>query len=265
MGRVEDRASEQLDALVSGKRAFERHETDLPVVIKGVHREFVAVARDISIGGTLLELATEELAGHEGVLGPAEQLDLIETHFRDAFDVQFEGCQVVVETTLVRLAVRPEMPQALFLGCQFAHPLSEEMQRRLGATPADLGVAEWDEVPALDGLRLVGDPGNPAYLLIYDDTLTVSGPRFMGRFCAMGSGVLVAHVDGIRRADLVAALAGRTLKIQVMHATRVVWDTEAHLLATRFVDGPGQGAEVALLPTHPPVRRLRKLLRRRAA
>jgi PilZ domain len=259
-------AAEQLDLLVSGKRSSPRYITDMPVRIKGVNAEFEAVARDISTGGVLIELRQDTLAGCEDAgLGTVAQLGLVETHFRDNFDVQFSAQGVVMESALVRVSMRPETPASLFLGCQFAHPLSEEQQRKMGLAGGSVGAPAWEDVPELETLGLEADPLRPAYLMILDETEAVAGPRFMGPLTAVGRDLLVARIDGTTCDDVTACLAGRDLRVRVMSGARVVWEIEARMLATRFTDGRRQGAEVAVLPRSAPGRKVRKLMRRRAA
>ncbi len=261
-----DVAGEQLDLLVSGKRAAPRYICEMAVRIKGVNREFEAIARDISVGGVLLELPETELAGKKSAqLGPVEQLDLIETHFRDSFDVSFREQGVAVEAALVRMSVRPEAPGMLYLGCQFAHQLTEELQRKLGVGAGTDGVPGWQEVVTLDELPFEADPGRPAYLMILDETEAVAGPRYMGPLTAMGGDLLVARIDGATCDDVTACLAGRDLRVRVMSGARVVWEAEASMLATRFLDGRRQGAEIAISPKAAPGRKVRKLLRKRKA
>lgn len=261
-----DAAADQLDLLVSGKREHPRYAVELPVRIKGVNREFDAIARDLSVGGVLIELPEDELAGREDAhLGPLEQLELIETHFRDSFDVQFNSEGVVLEAALVRMSVRPEAPDHLFLGCQFAHKLTDALQKKLGVKAGDEGMPGWQDVPELDSLPFEADPARPAYLMILDETDAVAGPRYMGPLTAMGGDLIVARIDGTTCDDVIACLAGRDLRVRVMSGARVIWEAEASICATRFMDGRRQGAEIAISPKASPGRKVRKLLRKRAA
>jgi hypothetical protein len=260
-----DAQVDQLDALLSGKRLSRRRDVEMPVRIKAVRREFEALARDLSEGGVLLEVSHEELAGAPGAaLGPAEQFDLIETHFRDSFDVQFTRQGVVVETTLVRMSVRPEAPNAVYFGCEFTHPLSEDLQSRLGVPIPHVGVPAWNKVPHLKDLP-PGMPEQPMHLLVFDGANNVAGPRYMGPIVAIGGDALVLRVENTSCEDVTHGLAGRELRIQVMRGARTLWASAATLLATRFVDGPRQGAEVALSTRERPTRKVRRLLRRSAA
>lgn len=270
---AEPAPSDQLAALLSGKRSSARRAVDLPVRIKGVRREFEARACDLSEGGVLLELAIDELVGVDRsaaggpvgpAVGPAEQLDLIETHFRDSFDVQFDAHGVVLEANLVRMSVRPEAPDVLLLGCQFAHVLGDEHQGRLGLRDAAAGTTPWGEVAAIQAPEYVHDPAHPAWVLVYDDEGPLAGPRFLGPLRALGGDVLVARLDGADAQGVALALCGRGVRLRVLRGSHVVWESPASLLATRFLDGASRGAEVAFLPGRAPGRRVRRLLRRRA-
>jgi hypothetical protein len=257
---------EQLDAMLSGKRRHLRRRLDLPLRIKGVHREFEGRARDLSEGGALIELTQAELAGEPGAsLRPAEQLALIETHFRDSFDVQFPEQGVVIEAALVRMTVRPDAPELLLLGCQFAYPISENLQMRLGAPPPALGLPAWEQVEELERLTHVGDPAQPASLLVFDGTEEQAGPNALGTLTGLFGRALVARIGGTTCDDLTGRLAGRDLCAQVRRGARVVWEGPAKLLALRFRDDHGGSVEIALACDRAPGRRVRRLLRKRRA
>jgi len=252
-----------LAQLLAGKRISSRLPISLPVRIKALHAEFDAWVEDLSPEGAHLRLEKSSLLEEgEAVPGAAEQLALVEKHFRASFDLHFHPALVVVEAELRRLTLGTDGSPCLGLGCHFIHPLSETQQRKLGLGVAEGFSALWEEAFAQAQLTYVADPSRPVAGLLLDDYAIVRGPLLLGRLTRLGRRTLVLHVQGTAPTVVAAGLTGGHPRLRLLRGAHELATVAVHCLALRYVDAPRPGTEALLeLPGRPP-RALRRLFGR---
>jgi len=254
-------ASARLDMLVSGKRRVDRLPVRLPVSLRGVQGEFEGTVHDLSMDGALVHVPVAALSGGEAPLGPAEQFALLERHFRDSFDLQFEGRDVVVEAQVVRLLVSPDAQVELALGCSFVHPLSEHQQTQLGLRDTSGDLLGWGEATLHHDLRWAADPARPVAAFLLNDVAVGTGPRFVGPVRALGRCALLVRLAGVAREDVVRDLGGGT-GVRVLRGARELCSAEVELVAVRYSDTPAPGTEILLATSVGLPRSLRRHFRR---
>ncbi len=250
-----------LDALVSGKRRAARMPARLPVTLRGVQGEFAGTVRDLSMDGALVHVSVEALSGDTEPLGPAGQFALLERHFRDSFDLAFEGCDVVAEAQVVRLLVSPADEVELALGCRFVEPLGEGQQRQLGLLGNAGGLLGWGEAALAYELRWAAHPAWPVTAFLLDGRAEAMGPRLVGGVRALGHRALLIRLAGASREDAVGGL-GDGVAVRVLRGARELCCVEMALVAARYSDTPAPGTEIMLASAALLPRSLRRHFRR---
>lgn len=251
-----------LDALVSGKRRVERRPVLLPARVRGVHAEFDGSVHDLSMDGALVRVPISTISDSDEPLGPAEQFALLERHFRDSFDLQFTGSDVVVEAQVVRLLVTADDDGELALGCSFVQPLSEGQQRTLGLLDEDGGLPGWGEATLQHELRWSADPARPTAAFLLDETAGVAGPLFVGPVTALGRSTLLVRLRGSSREEVQLHLGDGPVELRVMRGSKALFVTPVELVTTRYSDTPPPGVDVLLACADPVPRAVRKHFRR---
>lgn len=252
-----------LDALVSGKRASPRHAVNLSAVVKAVRGEFRARMIDLSMDGALVAIPLEELGGTPGEpLGPAEQFGLLESHFRDSFDIHVPAAGVVMEAQVVRLVVTADRDDEVGIGCRFVQSLTEAQQAKLGMDTGDDDLMGWGEATLLHDIRWSADPARPVTSLLVDDSEGTSGPLFVGPVTAIGKRAILVRLWGLEPNAAIETLAGPGVRARIMRGRTVLLESACEPVSVRYIDTPRPGVELLLAVGDDLPRALKKRFKR---
>ena len=250
-------SSDPLAEFLSGKRQHQRHDVTLQVEIVGKQARLFGEAVDVSEGGARIGVKADDLEA----IGNGDVLAVMSNEFSDGFDVHFVGAKIVVEAEVIRLTGDTE---TLYLGARWFHPLSANQQKALAfeRVPAVDEALELSHAPFTE-LPLEPRADLPPCLLIFDDRPNTQGPRYVAHVTGLGGCTMSARIDGANPNEVSTALGAQGFRFRFLTGN-ADWDSNAELIAARFVDAPGGGAaEIALLAKNAPNRRVKRAFRHR--
>lgn len=249
-----------LRAFLWGKRQSRRHPLALDVYVRGALGEIAAMSMDLSADGVLLRIAASALAPDAAVEGEVDPFLLVQTHFRQACPAEFRKAGVTAHIEVVRLDVRPEDPDFVYVGCRFSHPLKAEQLRRfsldLEECASELHVLPSEMMP----LQAAGDP---CVCRLYD-VGGMSEPIFEGTVLGIGEGTLCMRVEGHHATLAAVGLCARELRIEVLTGDKVDWETPAWLQTIGFPGNDTSELELGLVTETVPNKKLRRRFRRQS-
>ena len=243
-----------LRAFLWGKRQSRRHSFALDVDVRGVFDEIAAMSIDISAAGVLLRVPTAALAPEAAQEGEVDPFLLVQTHLRGSCRAHFRKCDVTVHVEVVRLDVRVDEPDFVYVGCRFAHPLDREQLRRFALAPEECAPEPHGLPSEMMPLRAANDP---CVCRLYE----VAGspaPVFEGEVLAIGGDTLCMRVEGHHATLAAVGLGGKELRVDVLEGDEVNWTTSAWLQTIGFPGDDLSELELGLLTDTPPGPNLRR-------
>lgn len=265
MGDVAATRDDPLAAFLSGKRASPRHLVSLDAVLLGPEVEVPVRLVDVSIGGTLIAIREVDMPGCD-LDDPMRHLAVIERHFRDGFDLRILEAGVVVEADLIRLTLRPGEEGSVFLGCRFRAPLSKRQQHELGIAAEEMQDVDmaWDQDFVSSGPSWVPGPGSTRWIMLYDGSADLAGPRFVAEVRSLGKKALIVHLAGADLADVGDRLSDASwIGFRMMRGSKSLWQSQARLVGARYVETGVPGVELCLETRLAPPRAARRGYRKR--
>jgi hypothetical protein len=250
--------SDSLWAFLWGKRRHRRHPISLGAEIRGLTVPIAVTTMDLSTGGVLLCVPLRRL---ENALD-SESNFLMGLHaaLGTGFDIRFSEAGIGVEARLVRIAWPPRDSENLYLGCEFARPLSARALRTLGISEADCVPESGIQACRGDQMRYGVHPSRPLALAVRvgDGAATVSGD-----LVGVQDAALAATLGPADPTELVARLSRQQLEAAVLYREESIWSGRAHLLAVRLLDDLTDGVEVVLLASSAPDASVTRRMKRR--
>lgn len=249
-----------LRAFLWGKRQSRRHPLALDVDVTGALGVIAAMSMDVSADGVLLRIAASDLAPQAAADGEVDPFLLVQTHFRQACPAEFRKAGVKAHIEVVRLDVRPEERDFVYMGCRFSHPLEEEQLRRFSLAPEEC-TSELHALPSeMMPLQAAGDP---CVARLYD-LEGPSSPVFKGTLLGIGDGTLCMRVAGHHATLAAVGLGARELLVEVLTGDQVDWETSAWLQTIGFPGADTTELELGLITETAPKRKLKKRFRQAA-
>ena len=237
-----------LRAFLWGKRGSRRHPLALDVEVQAAFGDLQAMSIDVSGGGVLLRVPVAALAPDAAADGDVDPYLLVQTHFRGPCVARFPKCGVKAHIEAVRLDLRADEPDFLYVGCKFSRPLDAKQLRRFGlgaeecaaeihALPSELMPLHAANDPCVARLFVVGGPNRPV---------------FEGRVLAIGEGTLCMRVEGDHATLAAVGLGAKRLRIEVLAGDKVAWDASAWLRTIGFPSEDPTELELGLVTVENP-------------
>jgi hypothetical protein len=132
--------SDPLAARFAGKRAAERFDCRVGVVLHSGDRQFPGEAINISRTGMLVRMRYAALSGSVSRMRVGSAMDAADRHFGTQFRLEVPGTKIDRTVVLVRMAMEVSEPESLRLGCEFRGSIGDDevelIARMTGPTPA---------------------------------------------------------------------------------------------------------------------------------
>lgn len=245
-----------LRAFLSGKRSAPRVPIDVPVYLGGHHGPLEGGTVDLSLGGAMVYLPIGDL---RQVTDSEDIFVCVQEHLGGSFDLRFDRAQVVLEAEVVRLVMRPDDPDHIYLGVRFVHDPTPAQISALGLGEIDGA----DPSLPLEALPLIPREGAPTWAVIHGGTLGTQHAPFQGDVIAMGERALGLRLEQTSTAAVSRWLGRGALDVILLRDGRTLWQTKGDLLAARYLDRRVGTVEVGVLVAEHPPRRVRRGFRRR--
>jgi hypothetical protein len=126
-----DLAQDELARRFTGKRRIGRQWRRLEVQCSRGEARFAGRTLDASPLGMLVEVAGSTEFGVTEEAGSFEAACRVLADFGDEMDVRFTHTGIPAKGRIVRVAVSPDSPDRLLLGCEFVPPLTRAQCDRL--------------------------------------------------------------------------------------------------------------------------------------
>jgi hypothetical protein len=250
-------APDPLRAFLWGKRQSRRHPLAMDVDVRGTLCEIAAMSLDLSACGVLLRVPTAALAPDAAAEGSVDPFLLVETHFRGSCPAHFRKSGVKVHVEVVRLDLRSDEPEYLYLGCRFSRPLDDEQLQEFALAPEDVA-AELHALPSeMMDLRAAGDPCICRLYAERDATV----PAFEGEVLGIGEDTMCLRVEGHHAPLAALGLCAKRIRVEVFTGDQVEWRCGAWLKTIGFPDKGLSELELGLVLDKAPGPALRQRFR----